>query len=240
MENLDKVLNKFKVLLLDMNKTFMFGEDRFGTQENFFETYLALGGGELSQAEVNQAIRACYEGMALDYRNPAKFDDFSQIREGLCLYAGISEDRATELSLLEGVFAHHELGHIPPDYAAFLVKLSHSHELGLVSNIWSNKYLWLKEFQKAEISGVFKHTVFSSDYRSIKPSTVLYREALSGFDVDSSEILFIGDSLKYDMQGAREIGLSTMWINEQQFLSGQSHPLADYVIPNLLYLENIL
>ena len=39
-----RVLDRFKVILLDMNGTFMFGQDRFGPEEDFAATYRRLGG----------------------------------------------------------------------------------------------------------------------------------------------------------------------------------------------------
>ena len=42
-----RFIDQFSVLLLDMNGTFMFGEDRFGEGEDFYRTYRALGGRRL-------------------------------------------------------------------------------------------------------------------------------------------------------------------------------------------------
>lgn len=57
-----RFLDKFPALLLDMNGTFMFGEDRFGAGEDFHATYRSVGGRRLSAAEVTRFIRACYDG----------------------------------------------------------------------------------------------------------------------------------------------------------------------------------
>ena len=35
-----KLLDRYRVLLLDMNGTFMFGEDRFAAHDDFYRTYL--------------------------------------------------------------------------------------------------------------------------------------------------------------------------------------------------------
>jgi FMN phosphatase YigB (HAD superfamily) len=80
---------------------------------------------------------------------------------------------------------------------------------------------------------VFPYTVFSSDFRSIKPSPVLYRESLWGVGAQSHEALFVGDSLRYDMEGAKRVGLSTAWITAQS----QPHPSVDYVLSSLQEIE---
>jgi len=81
-----RLLDKFPVLLLDMNGTFMFGEDRFGADEDFHTTYRSVGGRRLSAAEVTRFIRACYYGMSRDYDNPERYDDFPSLTEGLQRY----------------------------------------------------------------------------------------------------------------------------------------------------------
>ena len=43
----------YDVLLLDLNGTFMFGQDRFAPDEAFGETYRGLGGTRLSDTEVS-------------------------------------------------------------------------------------------------------------------------------------------------------------------------------------------
>lgn len=225
-----RLLDKVPVLLLDMNGTFMFGEDRFGAGEDFHTTYRAVGGRRLSAAKVTRFIRACYDGMSRDYDDPDRYDDFPSLTEGLQRYAHPPE---SELPLLERVFTLHELGVVPEWAAAVLCRLARTHKLALVANICAPKPAWVEEFHRAGLSGVFQYTVFSSDFRSIKPSPVLYREALRGVDAQSHEALFVGDSLRYDMEGAKRVGLSTAWITAQP----QSHPSVDYVLSSLQEIE---
>src|SRR5207247_8012345 len=176
-----RIRDRFSVILLDMNNTFMFGEDRFGLEQNFLETYLRLGGGNLSSQEVNAAVRGCFEGMLCDYRDPDRFDSFPSLEEGLKAYGGLPSLPKWELSRLVEVFGEHEIGYILNDFAAYLRELARSHDLALVSDIWAPKSRWLRELERAGIGQVFKTTVFSSDLQSIKPSLVLFRQALAAF-----------------------------------------------------------
>lgn len=57
MNNID-IYSK-KALLLDMNGTFMFGEDRSGKEEDFSIYYHAIGG-TLTDSLINQLIREIY------------------------------------------------------------------------------------------------------------------------------------------------------------------------------------
>ena len=148
---------------------------------------------------------------------------------GLRRYADVPE---SELPLLEQVFALHERGSVPPAYAALLRRLSLTHQLGLVTNIWASKEAWLSEFDRAGISDVFTCKVFSSDFHSIKPSRTLFRHALQSFSADS-RVLFVGDSLHRDIEPAKALGLATVWISTR----GESSPYADYTLSSLLAIE---
>lgn len=227
-----KLLDHYSILLLDMNDTFMFDGNRFGDTEDFHATYQALGGEALSKAAVNRLIRACYHGMMQDYRNPDCYNNFPSVREGLERYAKAPE---AELSLLEQVFALHELGTVSGDYAAYLRQLSQTHRLALVSNLWAAKPYWIAEFKQSNIFDAFEHLVFSSDCRSIKPSAVLYQQALAGLAATAAEALFIGDSLRCDIEGANACGIATVWISS----ATETPACVDYVIPDLLQLDQL-
>jgi putative hydrolase of the HAD superfamily len=226
-----RLIDRFKALLFDMNSTFMFGEDRFGDEEDFYQTYLSTGGERLSSAEVTRFIRACYDGMSGDFENPARYDDFPSLVEGFRLYSRAPEE---ELPFLERTFALHELGSVPELSAAILRRLSKTHRLALVANIWAPKAPWLEEFKRAGIEDVFHHAVFSSDFRSIKPSPVLYQRALQGVGVEPGEALFVGDSLRYDMEGAKRVGITTVWVTPNPM----PHPSVDHVISGIQELES--
>ncbi|NGP88474.1 HAD family hydrolase [Fodinibius halophilus] len=100
------------------------------------------------------------------------------------------------------------------------------------------KKIWIEELKRSGIKDLFEVLVFSSDYSFIKPSSKIYQEALSNLRVkDIDKIAFIGDSLTYDMQGASELGLKTIWINEEAFKQNHQHEFVDVIIPDLLYLK---
>jgi len=225
-----RILDHFSVLLLDMNSTFMFDEDNFGINENFHATYRALGGTILNEEQVRLSIRSCYNTMLGIYRSPENLDNFPSVAETLRRQNHVPD---TELLLLEQVFAEHERGAVPPAYAGLLRRLGRTHKLGVVSNLWSRKEPWLAEFERAGISEVFTCKIFSSDGRSIKPSAILFRNAIEFFPADAS-ILFAGDNLERDIMPAKSLGLSTAWLTSSE---GNS-PYADYQLANLLAIEN--
>jgi putative hydrolase of the HAD superfamily len=225
-----RLLDKFPVLLFDMGGTFVFDCDKFGSDEDFYQTYCSLGGKALSSQEVDHLIRACFGGMMCDYNNSDCYDNFPTLTEGFQRHANPPKD---ELPLLEKVFAIHEFGTISKRDADLLCRLAHTHRLGLVSNIWSPKQLCLNEFERAGVGRIFNHLVFSSDFRWIKPSPSLFKEALRGINAQPHEVLFIGDNIERDMEGAKNVGLSTVWVTSRT----DRPPSVDYVLSNIQELE---
>jgi putative hydrolase of the HAD superfamily len=222
-----RFLDRFKVVLLDMNGTFMFGEDRFGPGENFAATYRDLGGKMLTDVEVERAVRATYDLMASDYENPAKYDDFRQVADVLrSLHPSLPGD---ELTRIEDVMAIHELGHVTDAYAGHLRRLAETHRLGLVANIWCKKDRWLNELERAGVLDLFEFPVFSSDHKSMKLSSVLFDLAFQPFSVRKEEVVFVGDSVVNDIEGAKGLGISAVWINRD----GHRSACADHVVSDL-------
>jgi putative hydrolase of the HAD superfamily len=225
-----RLLDKFSVLLLDMNGTFVFGQDRFGEAEDFYATYRSVGGSRLRSLEVSRLILNCHKGMCADYADPRRQDDFPTLAEGFRRYAQPPEE---ELPFLLRVFALHEAGKTPDSFACLLRRLALTHRLGLVSNIWSPKDACLEEFERAGLGTVFQHKVFSSDFRSIKPSSVLFLEGLNGMNARPDEALFIGDSLLHDIEGAHRVGIATAWITARR----EPQPSVDYIMQTLEEIE---
>lgn len=222
-----RFLDRFKVILLDMNGTFMFGQDRFGPDEDFAATYRGLGGNMLADVEVERAVKTTFDLMAADYENPAKYDNFPQVADVLkTLHPSLPDD---ELSLVEEVMAVHELGHVTDAYAGCLRRLADTHRLGLVANIWCKKDRWLNELEGAGVLDLFEFPVFSSDHKSMKPSPVLFDLAFQPFGVRKEEVVFVGDSLVNDIEGAKNFGISAVWINRD----GHRSTFADHVISDL-------
>lgn len=216
-----------------MNGTFMFGEDRFGPAEDFFATYRAVGGERLSGAVVDRAVNGTVERLWDAYADPRKRDDFPSVAEALRRHASVPD---SEIQNLEAVIAVHELGHVPAEFTSCLRRLAASYRLGIVSNIWAHKGPWLRHFEEVGLGRLWRTAVFSSDTRSIKPSPVLFLQAIGEMGLEAEELLFVGDKLEVDVAPAKALGLRTAWVGPM----AEPHPLADWVMPSLLDLEEAL
>ena len=230
------VLSRFTVVLLDMNGTFMFGGDRFGSEQDFAATYRALGGRQLPAWVVQDGVLACFETLGVIYDDSARCDAFPAVLETLRDLPTTRHLPENELQLLERVIADHELGTVPDTYARALKRLAATHRLGVIANIISRKEPWLREFARAGVLSLFATTVFSSDSRSVKPSRKLFEHALSVIQVPRSEVVFVGDSLRCDIGGAAGAGLASIWIDRAGRGREARDPEPTFVIGNLLEL----
>lgn len=221
------LLDRFSAVLLDLNGTFMFGQDRFGPDQDYHSTYRGLDGERLGSGEVRAAIDACIFQLNRRYQDPACRDAFPSVEEVLEELPATSRLPFAERALLERVIAEHEVGRIPAEYAAVLERLARTHRLGLVSNIWSRKETYLAELRRSGALELFAALIFSSDGASIKPSRVLFDQAIATLGVPRSEALVVGDSLLCDVAGASGAGLASVWIDHE----GRG-PSADAIRPD--------
>jgi putative hydrolase of the HAD superfamily len=230
------ILDEYEVLLLDMNGTFMFGEDRFGPDHDYYATYRELFGTRLTPCTVRQVIDDCYGRMAALYKDPNRINSFPQVQEILAESPACIGLPAAEIELLEAVIARHELGRVPDGYAAALRRLAATHQLGVVTNIWSRKPPWLAELRRAGVLDLFAIVVISSDGPSMKPSPALMRQALAFLSVPPPSVLFVGDCLRCDIGGAAAVGIDSVWVNTSGATQPSNAPAPTFEVRSLLWL----
>src|SRR5919109_4488266 len=150
-----RFIDQFRALLLDLNGVFMFNSDRLSAAEHFGLTYRQLGGHTLNDEEVQGFVLAVVDRMWKLYADPRASQYFPSLRSCVEQIATPQSLPEREVCLLERVIAQHEVGVIPPAYAAVLRRLAQTHRLGIVSDIWSTSELYLQELQRAGIRALF-------------------------------------------------------------------------------------
>lgn len=202
------------LLLLDMNGTFMFGEDRFGENEDYSLIYRQLGGG-LPADQVNRLIAETYTWLEQRYPDPQYREQFPALSAALKETAAASLP-VSEINLLIDTFAYHELGYVAPEYAAVLHRLSQEYLLAAVIDIWAPKRLWLETFREAGIDSLFSAYWFSSDHGIVKPSPRAFHYMLDEFNCMAEQTLMIGDSVNRDLLGAAGAGIDCILVGGEQ------------------------
>lgn len=219
-----------RALLLDMNSTFMFGEDRFGDSEDFSVHYFKIAG-TLPQGEINRIVRAAYGYLDVRYPDENYRHSFPSVESAIRETTDEKLDGEQIKKIVE-TFAFHELGYIPNDYVEALHKLRQRFTLAAVIDIWSPKTAWLNTFKCAGIANLFSATSFSSDHGMVKPSPKPFELVLNQLGVSNSEAIVVGDSPRRDLGGATNAGIACMLVG------GAEHPKALKSFRNLLELSN--
>ena len=199
-----------KALLLDMNGTFMFGEDRFGSSEDFSIFYYAIGG-KLSRQKINSIVRGIYEFLGAKYIDENYRHDFPSVEQALIATARETLE-AEEVQRIVATFAHHELGEIPASHVQVLHTLKRRFILGAVIDIWSPKRVWLHAFRQSGIDELFDAMSFSSDHGMIKPSPKPFEFVLEKLHFLNTQSIVIGDSPRRDLGGAKNAGIDCILV----------------------------
>lgn len=87
------------------------------------------------------------------------------------------------------------------------------------------------------IADQFDATVYAFDLSRRKPHSLPFERAIEGLDVDPERPLHVGDSLKYDVAGAQNAGITAAWIGDEDEVGGYT---PDYVLSSLDNLPRLL
>ena len=204
------MLTNKKALMLDMNSTFMFGEDRFGEGEDYSIHYKSSGG-QMPSGVVNELIRNAFSYLEKRYPDENYRHSFPSVRTAI-LQTSTIHLTEQELSALVDTFAFHEHGYIPDYYVQALHQLKKRFTLALVIDIWSPKTLWLETFKQLRIDQLFSAASFSSDHGMVKPSPKPFELVVQQLNIPRHECVVIGDSARRDLGGACAAGLECILV----------------------------
>jgi len=125
--------------------------------------------------------------------------------------------------------------HVYPDTVPTLKWLKEEgYKLGVVTS--GPEYQRLK-LELAGLSEYFDVVVTRDDDNTIKPEPRIFLTALEELGVEPDDTAMVGDSLKQDIYGAKNLGMVAVWINR----TGENgHHLPDYEIRTLHELKKIL
>jgi len=228
-----RYIDRFDVLLLDMGETFMFDVDRFDRDDDMAGTYKRLGGRLLDDGDVNKMMSVVFNQLVADSHKEELYENFSGLPEYIKKFAPSASLPAADLALLEKVFTLHEIGSIPVEYADTIKMLHQTHQLGIISDIWAKSATFYRRLEEAGIRDLFNVIVFSSDIGIIKPSPKIFSVAMEKLNTDISKVVYIGDSLRRDITGARNFGMSAIWIGDENLTEINEHTRPDHIVSDL-------
>ena len=112
-----------------------------------------------------------------------------------------------------------------------LRELHGKYKLGIVSNFAIPECVH-KLLEKHGLDGFFDVVVVSGAVNKRKPSPEIFQKALEKMGVDAEDTVFVGDTVDADIQGAKSVGMKTIFI-ERRPQEEIEHTCPDRTIKNL-------
>ena len=127
----------------------------------------------------------------------------------------------------------------PPEYAAVVPRVASRYRMGLLSNFDDAKtgYDILADTGVAEY---FEVVVISAEVQLRKPHPGIFRLLLDRMNLAPSEVLFVGDTPRDDVVGARGAGIPVVWLSRNKGPLPPEIGSPDFTIHDLTELPSLL
>jgi HAD superfamily hydrolase (TIGR01509 family) len=116
----------------------------------------------------------------------------------------------------------------------------HDYKIGLITNAMMPMWMRDIELQHYELMDYFDVRLTSGDVGYIKPHPAIYHEALKQINTRPEQAIFVGDRPEYDVAGANNAGMISVWMNPPHLEEALNGIKADYTITSLAELLPIL
>ena len=135
---------------------------------------------------------------------------------------------------LNAIYRKHRFEDIElyPDVVPTFDILAPHFKLGLLSN--GNTYP-----ERCGLDGRFDFVVFSQDVQVEKPHPRIFHITAERAGCELTQMLHVGDSLKNDVMGARNVGAPSVWLNREG-VANNTEVQPDYEVASLTEIPKIL
>jgi HAD superfamily hydrolase (TIGR01549 family) len=127
----------------------------------------------------------------------------------------------------------------PPDWIAAVREIAPDYRLGLLSN-FDDSETGHQIVQDTGIASLFDAIIISADVGLRKPHPDVFRQIATMLECEPAEILFVGDTPRYDVLGAHQAGMHTVWLNHRNAQLAPEIPAPDYTVKDLSELPALL
>lgn len=213
------------------------------------------------ETNAKECIQELYELNALQARGIADFDAFfncySRHNERLWGYYTKGTIKQEDLRWKRMWFALRDFEMEDEDLArnmsvAFLERLPHKKNLfpytieileyltnkGYILHLVTNGFeeVQHRKLNNAKLRGYFQEVITSEVSKSLKPHKAIFEYALAKSGAATAESIMIGDNLDADIQGGKNAGLDTVFVNHLNVTASTD---ATYTVYHLQELETI-
>lgn len=161
---------------------------------------------------------------------PAVFDATLRAQE-------IEANGAEESLATHWAESRRKLARLMPDARETVVRLAANHSLGLLTN--GAPQFQRDKFERSGLSAHFTGIVVSGDHGYGKPRPEVFQHLLNQLGVSANEAVMVGNSLERDIQGARNAGITSVWLRVPGAEEHHDTP-PDHEIQSLAELPGLL
>ncbi|MEX1377979.1 MAG: HAD-IA family hydrolase [Eubacteriales bacterium] len=111
-------------------------------------------------------------------------------------------------------------------------------KIGIVTNGEINQQM--QKLQIDETADLFDCIIASSEYPFAKPDKQIFYEALEKLKVEKEQALFVGDSMRSDICGAKNAGIDSVYIMREHNAGDYISCEPDYMIYSLQEIERLM
>lgn len=228
-------MNKKKAIIFDFGGTL--DSDGIHWSERFWDVY-CLAGINCSKQDYEKAYVAAEKKLLSDIYGKVPFKEIFQIsltNQLEYLYSGERSKVKTLSSQLLELLYDDVIKNIE-EAKSVLLALKKDFKLGLVSNFYGN----LKEICE-ELNLSMFNTMIDSEVVGIrKPDPEIFSLAIKELNLYASDCIIVGDSYDNDIEPAKKLGCTTIWLKGSSWREFSNTVCADYIIKSIKEIPAIV
>ncbi|MGH7907972.1 MAG: HAD family hydrolase [Candidatus Binataceae bacterium] len=127
----------------------------------------------------------------------------------------------------------------PPQRVAAVKQIAGDYRLGLLSN-FDDAETGLQIVHDTGLAPLFEAIIISAEVGLRKPNPKIFHQIAAMMHLEPREILFVGDTPRFDITGPHQVGMGTVWLNDGKEPLTPDIPDPDFIIKDLTELPALL
>ena len=215
---------KVKAVFLDFGGTLAYGRIDWEEYHRAVRILLASLGINIESRRLKKAIGASLQELQR-HRAKGLEKTNEEIYGAVLRRVGIPADDDT-LKMIHDSFKKHYISTFYPRTEETLKKLAEKYKLALISNTMSDQP---REMLEAKgLDRLFEIIICSRDLGIRKPNPAIFNYVMNEVGVLPSETVHVGDSVKADMEGASDSGITPIWIRTPEQGAWSGHAISRF------------
>jgi len=157
-------------------------------------------------------FKVLFEKLSINYDDCTKANDFFKI--------GLADSAALNVNAVEVVEYLYSKGYLLCVVTNGLIKLQKPRVIN------------------SKIGEYITHIMVSEEVGAHKPNPLIFTSLLNRIQLNPDNVIMVGDSIKNDIQGAKNAGIKSVWYNPEH-TKNRTDLLPDYEIASLLELKEM-